>query len=521
MASYPQSQSPALSSTDTIVADEETEDQKIKRLGRERPPCFKNARSEITFVIAVAMSQILTEYFVSGFNIILPTLSSELKIPSSTSVWPATSFSLAIASTLLVFGRFGDTYGGFLVYTCGLAWLLVWSIIAGFSQNSLMMVFCRALQGLGPAAFLPTGVQLIGSAYRPGPRKNIIFSIYGSASVGGFYIGIFFAGLTAQFTQFGWYFWIGAILTGLTLALAIYGIPNDRERARQNNVGMDWLGTMLILPGIVLLVFSLTESAHTSWRTAYIPVLFSVSIILLLLAVYVEGWVAKTPLLPPDMFKVPSATPLFFSIFVLYGTVGMFLLYGTQYFTDVMGAGPLQITAWYAPMAIGGFVLAISEGFLLAIIPGRILLIISGIGAVGAQLLLALVPVGGNYWAWILPAMILGTIGIDLSITLVMVFVTTELPLARQGLAGGFVNSLLQLGIAVEIGLGDIIRSKTEVYAGDVQSYKNVFWFGVAAGTLSLLVLSWKGKVAAARADLTADEKAELRKEATRESQKY
>lgn len=498
---------------------EETEDEKIQRLGRERPPSFQNARSEVLFIISVSMSQILTEYFVSGFNILLPTLTTELQIASASSVWPATAFSLSIASTLLIFGRLGDQYGGRIVYISGLVWLVIWSLIAGFSQNSLMIIFCRALQGLGPAAFLPTGVQLIGSSYRPGPRKNVIFAIYGTAAVGGFYIGIFFAGVVAQYTMFGWYFWIGAILAASTLGLSLFCIPDDRARARENNVHMDIVGSALILCGVLLLVFSLTESAHLDWRTPHIPALFSVSVLLLLFAVYYEGWVAKNPLLPADIFTVPCATPLFFSIFVLYGTLGIYLLYGTSYFRDIMGAGPLQVVGWYTPMAIGGIVLAITEGLLLAIVPGRILLILSGCGALGAQLLLALVPLGGNYWAYIFPAMILGTIGIDLSMTLVMVFVTTEMPLARQGLAGGFVNSLLQLGMAIEIGLGDIIRAKTEPYAGEIQSYKNVFWFGVAAGGLSLIILAWKGKVAAASADLTADEKAELRRVATRESQ--
>lgn len=474
---------------------EETEEQMIIRLGRERPPSFKSGWSETGFVFAVAMSQILTEFFVSGFNILLPTLVDDLDIPGASSVWPATAFSLSIASTLLFFGRLGDQYGGYVVYMSGLLWLLIWSIIAGFSQNSLMLIFCRALQGIGPAAFLPTGVQLIGSAYRPGPRKNVVFSIYGSAAVAGFFIGIFFAGVIAQYANFGWYFWIGAILTALNLIVSFSCIPDDGAAKRKSNLKMDWVGAGLIISGVVLLVFSITESAHAGWGTAYIPILFSVSIVLLTIAVYFEGWVAKSPLMPRDVFAVPCMTPLFFAVFVLYGTVGIYLLFGTQYFQNVMGVGPLQLVAWYTPMAIGGICLAIAEGLLLAVVPGRILLVISGCGAVGAMLLLALVPVGGSYWAYIFPAMILGTIGIDLSITLVMVFVTTQLPLARQGLAGGFVNSVLQLGMAIAIGLTDIIRTQTEPYAGQVQSYKNVFWFGMAAGGLSLIVLAIWGRV--------------------------
>jgi MFS family permease len=87
--------------------------------------------------------------------------------------------ALVTSAFLLPFGRLADIYGGYPVYMFGLIWFCVWSLVAGFSTNGLMLNWCRALQGLGPAAFLPSGVMLIGSIYRPGPRKNMIFSLYG------------------------------------------------------------------------------------------------------------------------------------------------------------------------------------------------------------------------------------------------------------------------------------------------------------------------------------------------------
>ena len=118
----------------------------------------------------------------SGFNVILPTLIKDLSIPQASAVWPASAFALVAAAFFLPFGRLADMYGGYPVYLGGLAWFAIWSLIAGFSRNSLMLDFCRALQGLGPAAFLPSGVMLLGSVYRPGPRKNLVFSLYGGKS---------------------------------------------------------------------------------------------------------------------------------------------------------------------------------------------------------------------------------------------------------------------------------------------------------------------------------------------------
>lgn len=72
-----------------------------------------------------------------------------------------------VTATLLIFGRLADMLGGFVLYFGGMVWLAITSLIAGFSQNWLMLVIFRALQGLGLAAFLPSSIMILGRAYRP------------------------------------------------------------------------------------------------------------------------------------------------------------------------------------------------------------------------------------------------------------------------------------------------------------------------------------------------------------------
>ena len=181
-----------------------------------------------------------------------------------------------------------------MVYIAGVIWLTVWSIIAGFSRNELMMDFCRALQGLGPAAYLPSGMMLLGTVYRPGPRKNLVFSIYGACAPLGFFVGIFFAGVAGQFLSWGAYFWIGAGLSFSTAVVAYFSIPSDYKERKNGRVKMDWLGTVLISSGLILVVFALTDSAHAprGWATPYIYTLLIIGVLLLCIAIYVEGWVA-------------------------------------------------------------------------------------------------------------------------------------------------------------------------------------------------------------------------------------
>lgn len=344
-------QSAELAEKDVVASEDRNEESaqaRVERLSRERPQVFRSVWAEIAFVFSICMSQVITEFLVSGFTVILPTLIEELEIPQASAVWPATAFSLAIAATLLFFGRLGDMYGGFPVYVSGMTWLAVWSVAAGFSINPLMLNFCRALQGLGAAAFLPTGVMLMGSIYRPGPRKNLVFSILGACAVVGFFVGIFFAGLVGQYASWGFYFWIGAVLASITAVSSFLSIPSDSAAKKGNEITMDWLGAVLIVIGLTLTVFAITDSSHApqGWRTPYIPALLVVGCLFIGAAVYVEGWVAKLPLLPFDVFAVPSMKPLTLALFLNYGTLGIYLLWVTQYMVIFMGATPLQVVAW-------------------------------------------------------------------------------------------------------------------------------------------------------------------------------
>jgi MFS family permease len=436
-----------------------------------------------------------------------------LEIPAESQTWPASVFSLVTGAFLLPFGRLADIYGGRVMFTYGLAWFFIWSLIGGFSQNYLMLNFCRALQGLGPAAFLPSGIMLLGSIYRPGPRKNLVFSLYGACSPIGFFSGIFFAGLSGQYLPWGAYFWIGSGLLFLVTITAFIAVPSESPAGEESphRVGMDWLGTATIVPGLMLLVYSITDSSHApqGWKTTYIYLTFIFGVIFLGAAFYIEGWVAKTPLLPFDLFEVKRMKPLVLSLFLSYGIFGIYLFYASFYIEEILGASSLQTTAWFAPMAAGGLILATAGGLVLHIFSGTILLIISGVGYVISMLLFAIIPENPSYWAYIFPAMVCATIGVDITYNVSNVFITTNMPKHRQGLAGALINTLVFLGISFFLGIADISVAATN-YLGREKSYKVAFWLGVGFSGVTLLLFLCFVRVGKAKSDLTIEEKAEL-----------
>lgn len=169
-------------------------------------------------------------------------------------------------------------------------------------------------------------------------------------------------------------------------------------------------------------------------------------------------------------------------------------------------------------MAVGGIIIATAGGFVLHILPGTVLVIISGIAWIIAPLLFALAPLGANYWAYTFPAMICATIAIDVTFNVSNIFISTSFPLARQGLAGALSTSVLELGVALFLGLGDLVVTETKGQ-GLRRSYKNVFWFEVGVASVALVLLVGFVKIDKAKSQMTADERvAALREEEGQEA---
>lgn len=271
----------------------------------------------------------MQDFVISGFQVVLPALVGPFAIAPASQTWPSSVLTLVAGAFLFPLGRLADMYGGCIVFNCGLAWFCVWVAAAGFSQNFVTLVVCRAMQGLGTAAFLPAGISLLARIYRPGPRKNLVFALYGSIAPLGFFSGIIIGGLSQDLLSWRWYFWLGGILTGVFCVGTVLTSPRDYAEARRSKVQMDWWGTCTTVPGLMFFVYALTESTNAprGWASPAVATTFSLGVALLAAAVYVEGWVAEAPLIPADIFRIKYMKRMLFCLLLSWGVFSMYLFY--------------------------------------------------------------------------------------------------------------------------------------------------------------------------------------------------
>ena len=311
------------------ASDEDWSD--FRQLGWSRPDQFSSLWAEVGYVFSISMSQFMDEYLTSGFFAMVPTLIDDLALSSISATWSAGVTSLVVSALLLTFGRLVDMYGGPPVFMGGIAWTFIWTLLIGCTNDSRTLIVCRAMQGVGAAAHLPAGLAMLGKAYEPGQRKNVVFSIYAAMAPLESFAGILVASLALHYGHWPIFFWSGAALAFVVLmATHLTGLW-VHQTGLESDICMDWIGSISLSGSISLLVFTLTQAADASqgWRTSYIVWTGVSGIMGLLITIRVEGWVATQPLLPPTIFQVPGITPLLFGLLLTYGAVTLFICYAT------------------------------------------------------------------------------------------------------------------------------------------------------------------------------------------------
>lgn len=162
-------------------------------------------------------------------------------------------------------------------------------------------------------------------------------------------------------------------------------------------------------------------------------------------------------------------------------------------------------------MALGGCFISAGFGYILHLIPNTILLLFASTCWIISPLLFAIYPLSASYWAYVFPAMICATIGVDITFNVANIFITTSLPKREQGLAGAVVMWLMHAGIAICLGFADVLDTAALSRGlSETEAWKGVFWLEVAFAGVAFGLLLVGVRVKRAESELTVDEREEL-----------
>ena len=229
---------------------------------------------EILLVIITCSSNIFTQASLGMTIPPLKVIGSGLGVSNPGGLsWFVAAYSLTVGTFILIAGRLGDMFGHKRLFIAGFFWYGLWSIIAGLSNYAHSEIFfdvCRAMQGIGPAVMVPNSLAILGRAYPPGRRKEMVFSIYGATAPNGFIIGAVFGSLLAQRVSWPWEFYIMGIACFVFGSVAIVVIPSaPQEDHAGSNLSFDYLGAITGVAGLVMFNVAWNQAPTVGWDSPF------------------------------------------------------------------------------------------------------------------------------------------------------------------------------------------------------------------------------------------------------------
>lgn len=101
--------------------------------------------------------------------------------------------------------------------------------------------------------------------------------------------------------------------------------------------------------------------------------------------------------------------------------------------------------------------------------------------------------------------MICATIAIDLVYNAVNVFISSELPIDQQGIAGSMAHALIRFSDTLLLGVAKAVTPES-LDADDAANYRGAFWLQVACGVGALCIISIYVRIGKAEATEDVDD---------------
>ena len=290
-------------------------------------------KHHIIITATVTLALLLTNIDITTINIAIPVLTQEFGIPVDTSVLIIITYLLAIAGTLLIFGRLNDMGYANHLFTLGFWVFLVASVLCALSWNFMTLLIFRFIQGIGGAMFLSTYAIII-KTHVASENLGKAYGIIGVAAGAGYTVGLFLGGLIL--TYFSW-----RMIFIINIPVCIAGIIccqlflEKNAACRVPGAPFDYRGAVLGFVSFACLVYGL-HLAYEDYRFNICAVWWLVAALLFLTAFFYSQKTSPAPLLDLSIIKNKPVCLILMSTvcFLVVENVGCLLL--PLYFTEAM-----------------------------------------------------------------------------------------------------------------------------------------------------------------------------------------
>ncbi|WP_438433901.1 MFS transporter [Gorillibacterium sp. sgz500922] len=192
----------------------------------------------------------------SVFNLVLPEIAREFRLPPSQVSWMASGYMLVYAVGSVVYGKLADRYRLKGLLTFGLLFFAAGSSLGAFARGFGMIVAARVLQAAG-SSVVPAAAMLVPVRWFPPERRGRALASNAVGIALGNAAGPVAAALIAGPAGWRWLFPLALLgLAALPFLRRLLAAEPARSGPRT-----DWLGAALLTGAAACLLLAVTRSA--------------------------------------------------------------------------------------------------------------------------------------------------------------------------------------------------------------------------------------------------------------------
>jgi EmrB/QacA subfamily drug resistance transporter len=392
-------------------------------------------------------------------NVALPSIGRDLHVSISSLEWVVTAYALTFAALLITGGKLGDLMGRRRIFVIGIAIFTLSSLACGLAPTAGFLIGARAVQGIGAALMNPASLSIITATFPPRERGQAI-GIWAGVSAMALAIGPLVGGLIVDNLNWNWIFFINVPVGVAGIIVSQLVIKESRDTSHEQS--LDLPGLVTSSAGLFALTYALIEGNRHGWTSPEIVGLFSAAALLLVGFVVLERY-QRLPMLDLSLFRNGSFTGS--NIVAMLVSLGMFgvFFFVSLYIQNILGWSATKAGASFLPMTLLIILVAPIAGKLSDRVGSRWLMG-AGMTLVSISLLLyQRVGLHSTFWT-LLPAMLLGGVGMAMTMSPMTAAAMSSVPVDKAGVGSGVLNSFRQLGGSLGIALmGAILASYVTV----------------------------------------------------------